>query len=94
MLPERFGTFFGNLGSARPSLYRGRAERQLESGDLTQAAASCEQQLELTPGDTESLRVLARACLGTGQAARAVTACHAVLHGDDSDGRDLSRCLW
>ncbi len=90
LLPERFGTFFGNLDSARPSLYRGRAERQLESGDLTQAAASCEQQLELTPGDTESLRVLARACLGTGQAARAVTACHAVLHGDDSDGRDLS----
>ncbi len=90
LLPERFGTFFGNLDSARPSLYRHRAERQLESGDPAQAAASCERQLELTPGDTESLRVLARACLGTGQAARAVSACHAVLHGEDSDSRDLS----
>lgn len=90
LLPERFGTFFGNLSSARPSLYRDRAERQLEGGELADAAASCERQLELTPGDTESLRILARACLGTGQAARAVSACHAVLHGAETDARDLS----
>ena len=89
LLPERFGSFFGNLASARPSLYRDRAERQLESGELAEAAASCEQQLELTPGDTDSLRILARACLGTGQATRAISACHAVLHGEDSGSRDL-----
>jgi predicted O-linked N-acetylglucosamine transferase (SPINDLY family) len=90
LLPERFGTFFGNLNSARPSPYRDRAERQLESGERAEAASSCEKQLELTPGDTASLRILARACLGTGRATRAVSACQAVLHGEESNARDLS----
>ncbi len=90
LLPDRFGTFFGNLASARPSLYRGRAELQLESGDLGQAAASCEKQLELTPGDTASLKILARACLGTGQVDRAVSCCHAVLHTAEASSQDLS----
>jgi predicted O-linked N-acetylglucosamine transferase (SPINDLY family) len=89
LLPERFGTFFRNLESGRPSLYRDRAERKVESGAFSKAAADCEKQLELTPGDAGSLRLLARACLGTGQSAQAVAACHALLHGDEPLPEDL-----
>jgi predicted O-linked N-acetylglucosamine transferase (SPINDLY family) len=90
LLPERFGSFFSNLDSANPSLYRDRAERKLESGAVAQARADCEQQLELTPGDTGCLRLLARACLGTGQITKAIAACHALLHGEESQVGDLS----
>ncbi|MDH3918204.1 MAG: hypothetical protein OEU25_08475 [Rhodospirillales bacterium] len=90
LLPDRFGSFFKNLESARPTLYRDRAERKLEAGAFREALADCEKQLELTPGENGSLRIMARACLGTGQATKAVAACHALLHGDEALPGDLS----
>ncbi len=90
LLPERFGSFFKNLGSARPTLYRDRAERKLAAGAFPEALADCERQLALTPGDSGSLRIVARACLGAGQATKAVAACHALRHGDEALPGDLS----
>lgn len=94
LLPERFGSFFKNLESGRPTLYRDRAERKLEAGAFPEALADCEKQLELTPGESGSLRIMARACLGTGQATKAVAACHALLHDGEPIPGDLSVLAW
>jgi hypothetical protein len=90
LLPERFGTFFGNLESGRPCLYRDRAVRNFEKGAFVEAVADCERQLELTPGDTESLRIMARASLRSGQSGKSLNAFHAVLHDGTPQAEDLS----
>lgn len=90
LLPERFGSFFKNLESGRTFLYRDRAERALDSGGFAEAAKQAERQLELTPGDVASLRVLARASRGGGWTAKAVAAFRSVLHGDETVPEDLS----
>ena len=96
LLPERFGTFFRNLERGRPDLYRARAVQHLAVGADGKAIAACEAQLDLTPGDAETLRMMAQACRRVGKSERATAAMHAVLHGDDASVDDLSelaRCL-
>ena len=90
LLPPRLGTFFGNLQQGRPDLYLKRARRQRSAGELEAAIADCETQLELTPGDPESLRLLSALCRESGRAERAVAAAHALLHLDAPAPDDLS----
>lgn len=90
LLPERFGTFFRNLERGRPDLYRARATQHLALGADDEAIAACEAQLDLTPGDAETLRMMARACRRVGKTERAIAAMHAVLHGDGASVDDLS----
>jgi len=90
LLPARFGSFFKNLETSHRYIYRDRARLKLEAGDFTGAAADSEKQLELTPGDVPSLRVMAHAGHGNGQLERAIAAFHAVLHGDAPLAEDIS----
>ncbi len=90
LLPERFGTFFSNLETGYAFRYRDRAERKLGTGDFAEAAEDCRRQLDLTPGDSASLRIMAQACLGSGQIERSTAAFHAVLHGGEPVAEDFS----
>lgn len=97
LLPERFGTFFRNLEAGETHFYRSRAERKFEVGSFQDTLEDCRRQLELTPGDTKTLRFLARASLAEGRSETAITAYHAVLHAGEPDSADLSgmaQALW
>ncbi len=91
LLPPRLGTFFGNLQQGRPDLYLKRARRQRSAGELDAAIADCETQLELTPGDPESLRLMSALCRESGRAERAIAAAHALLHLEAPAPADLGR---
>ena len=91
LLPERFGTFFRNLETGRTLLYRNKAGKSLDEGDFQAAATHAEHQLELTPGDVPSLRLLARASLELGKTGTAVSALQSVLHSEEATPEDLSR---
>ncbi len=90
LLPPRLGSFFGNLEQGRPDLYLKRARRQLSAGETEAAITDCETQLELTPGDPESLRLMGALCLESGRAERAIAASHALLHLEAPLPVDLS----
>lgn len=91
LLPPRLGSFFGNLRQGRPDLYLKRARRRRARGETEAAIADCETQLELTPSDPESLRLLSALCRESGRAERAIAAAHAVLHLEAPAPTDLSR---
>jgi predicted O-linked N-acetylglucosamine transferase (SPINDLY family) len=90
LLPDRFGSFFRNLEIGRATLYRDRAQREMDKGAFKKAVANCERQLELTPGDMESLRLLAQNAARCGRTERAIAAFHAVLHSEARQIGDLS----
>lgn len=90
LLPEGYGDFLENLAEARPNRQRARASALLSRGDAEKAITACEKQLELTPGDTPTLRTLARACRATGRMERAIAAGHAILHSEDWTPEDQS----
>lgn len=90
LLPPRLGSFFGNLQQGRPDLYLKRARRQQSAGDTEAAIADCETQLELTPGDPDSLRLMGALCRESGRAERAIAAAHALLHLEAPRPADLS----
>ena len=90
LLPARFGSFFRNLETTHRHIYRDRARLKLEAGDFAGAAADSEKQLELTPGDVPTLRVMAHAGYGMGQLERSMAAFHALLHGDAPLAEDFS----
>lgn len=89
LLPERFGTFFRNLLSGNANFYLDRAERKFYMGRFAEAAEDCRRQLESTPGNTRTLRLLARACHNACQFEAAISAYHAVLHDGDPEADDL-----
>ncbi len=90
LLPPRLGSFFGNLEQGRPDLYLKRARRAQSAGETEAAIADCETQLELTPGDPDSLRLMSRLCRESGRAERAIAGAHALLHLDAPLPADLS----
>lgn len=90
LLPARFGSFFRNLETTHRHVYRDRALRKLEAGDFAGAAADSGKQLELTPGDVPTLRLMARAGYGNGQLERSMAAFHAVLHDGVALAEDVS----
>lgn len=75
LLPDKYSKFFESLRNANPHLFRDRAQRQLEKGNAVYALASCEKQLELSPEDDESWRLLASAALEVGNIERVIDAC-------------------
>ena len=75
LLPDDYGKFFHSLRNAQPHRFRDRAEGQLNSGNADGALAACEKQLELTPKDEDTWRLLARAALEVGNIERVLDAC-------------------
>ncbi len=75
LLPDKYSKFFESLRNANPNLYRQRAQRQLDKGAAAVALATCEKQLELTPNDADTWRLLARAALEIGNVDRVLDAC-------------------
>lgn len=90
LVPARFGSFFYNLERGRTDLYHSRAERKFRAHDFRAATRDCETQLELTPGDTETLRLLGDCCLQTGELSRSAAAWQAVLHSDQVEPEDFA----
>ncbi|MCZ6510611.1 MAG: tetratricopeptide repeat protein [Alphaproteobacteria bacterium] len=70
LLPEIYSNFFQSFRNARPHLFRNRAQRQLDKGDAANALVSCEKQLELTPNDRDTWRLLALTALEVGNIER------------------------
>jgi len=75
LLPESYSKFFQSLRDARPHLFRDRARRQMEKGNAASALVACNKQLELTPEDHDTWRILARAALEAGNIERVLDAC-------------------
>lgn len=75
LLPENYSNFFESFRNARPNLFRDRALRQLGKGDAANALVSCEKQLERTPRDEDTWRLLALAAAETGNIERVLNAC-------------------
>ena len=75
LLPETYSKFFHSLSNAKPHLFRKRAQRQLDKGDAANALMACEKQLQLTPDDNDTWRLLAQAALERGNVERVVDAC-------------------
>ncbi len=75
LLPEHYSRFFQSLSNAQPHLFRNRAQRLLDQGDAPSAFAACEKQLELSPQDNDTWRLLARAALETGNIDAVLSAC-------------------
>lgn len=75
LLPESYSKYFQSLRDARPNRFRDRARRQLEKGNVANAIVSCNKQLDLTPEDSDTWRILARAALEVGDIERVIDAC-------------------
>ncbi len=90
LLPESLGSFFTNFSRSHPFYYRDRAALRLRLGAFGDAAADCQRQLEIHPGDPESLRILACARRGLGQFESALAASQALLHHDRPAAADLA----
>ncbi len=90
LLPAEFRNFLTNLEESKPHLYRHRAERFLIERRPNDAIEACQKQLNISPGDPATLRLLARASRAAGQVERAIAAGHALLHGHDQTPEDLS----
>lgn len=75
LLPENYSNFFESFRNARPNLFRDRATRQFEKGNAANALVSCEKQLERTPRDEDTWRLLALAAAETGNIERVLNAC-------------------
>jgi protein O-GlcNAc transferase len=89
LLPQRYGTFFKNFETGDPRTYFHRAGRSFETGAFAEAVAHCRRQLELTPDDPETLRLMGRASLKTGRFEASISALHAALHNSPREAGDL-----
>ncbi len=89
LLPPRFGTFFENFKTGDARSYYHRAGFNFEDGDFTKAAAHCRRQLDLTPGDTETLRLQGRANLILGRYEASIAAFRATMHASPPEAGDL-----
>ena len=91
LLPERFGTFFKNFESGNPNLYFWRATGSFRDGLYEETIDNCRRQLELTPRDNPTLRLLGHASLMAGQFESAIVAFHGAFSSQPPDPHDLSR---
>jgi len=89
LLPERFGSFFKNFKTGDPRSYFHHARFSFERGDFSEAAAHCRRQLELTPGDADTLGLMGQASFKLGQFEASVSALHAALHDNPPEADRL-----
>ena len=90
LLPERFGSFFKNFETGNPNMYFWRASAGFRDGRYDEAIDNCRRQLELTPRDAASLRLLGLASLRAGQFEAAVSAFHGAFPSETPDPEDLA----
>lgn len=95
LLPANFAEYFLNLNFARPHTYRNRARKALDRGSFQEAVELCEKQLDLTPNEPETMRVIATALFEAGQVTSAISALHTVIRdcATVSDYANLARFL-
>ena len=94
LLPERFGSFFKNFESGNPNMFFWRATGSFRTGVYDDAIDNCRRQLELTPHDVPSLRLLGLASLFAGQFESSISAFHAAFAGQAPDAQDLASLGW
>lgn len=95
LLPPKFTEYFKNLNFARPHTFRNRARKALDRGSVQEAIDLCSTQLELTPNEPETLRLIASALFAQGQVTSAVSALQTVIRdcATATDYADLARLL-
>jgi len=95
LLPSKFTEYFKNLNFARPHTFRNRARKALERGAIQEAIDLCGTQLELTPNEPETLRLIAAALFEQGQITSAVSALQCVIRdcATANDYDNLARFL-
>ncbi len=89
ILPPPYDNFLANVEEARPGLYRARADGMLTDGDYPAAIEAAAQQLTVTPGDHDTLRILAVASRKAGALARALAAGRALAHSPERQPIDF-----
>ncbi len=89
ILPPPYDNFLANVEEARPGLYRARADRLATDGDYPAAIDAAIQQLTITPGDYDTLRILATASRKAGSSARALATGRALTHSDERQPIDF-----
>ena len=89
ILPPPFDNFLANVEEAKPGLYRARADRLLTEGRYGGSIDAATKQLAITPGDQDTLRLLAAACRKGGAVARAIATGRALVHGHDRQQVDF-----
>lgn len=87
---EKLGGFFSNLERGQTDYHLARARRHLEQGNAAEAIADATAQLDLTPGDADSLRLLALASIRLQETGRAINVGRSLLHSPDATAEDLS----
>ncbi len=90
LLPAQYRDFLSNLEDSKPHLYRHRAQRFLNENRPADAIDACQKQLDISPGDPDTFRLLARAGRLAGQVERAIAAGHATMHAGAQTPEDLS----
>jgi protein O-GlcNAc transferase len=75
LLPGQYSNFFQSFRNAKPNMFRHQSQRLLGKGDAVNALVAGEKQLELTPQDTDTWRLIARAALEVGNIGRVFDAC-------------------
>jgi protein O-GlcNAc transferase len=95
LLPPKFTEYFKNLNFARPHTFRNRARKALDRGATQEAIDLSRTQLELTPNEPETLRLIASALYERGQITSAVSALQAVINdcATAADYESLARIL-
>ena len=96
LVPARYSNFFSSVENAQPHRFRGRAEFLLAHGYVPETIDACEKQLELTPDDIQTQRLLAKALRLDNQTARAIAANHTLMSRAKSlpeDMLELARSL-
>ena len=96
LIPPRYSNFFASVEKAQPFKFRGRAEFLAAHGYVTDTIEACEKQLELTPDDIETHRILARTARLDGQTSRSIAIGQALICADPANRHDrleLARAL-
>lgn len=95
LLPPKFAEYFLNLNFARPHTFRNRARKALDRGAVDEAIELCSTQLELTPNEPDTLRLIAAALFEKGQLTSAVSALQTVIRdcATAGDYEQLARIL-
>ncbi|MEP4379405.1 MAG: tetratricopeptide repeat protein [Alphaproteobacteria bacterium] len=95
LLPPKFTEYFKNLNFARPHTFRNRARKAFDRGAMQEAVDLCSTQLELTPNEPETLRLIASALFEMGQVTSAVSALQTVIRdcATAHDYENLARFL-
>lgn len=89
LMPENYYSFFKSIEVADPIKYRRRAHLNVQHGQLHQALLDCRKQLEISPDDIETFRIIANTAGQIGKITESLEAATSVLSMGAQTAADL-----